>query len=85
MFRIVARGGNRIDQGGEKGLQIDAGDRRIQGGGTRPGVGVDDGEVDLVVGRIEIEEEFVGLVDDLGDASIGSVDLVDYQDDGKIQ
>ena len=44
------------------------------------GVGVDDRELDLVVGRVEIEEELVDLVDDLGDPRVGPVDLVDDQD-----
>ena len=40
------------------------------------GVGVDDREVDLVVGGVEIEEELVGLVDDLVDPGVGAVGKV---------
>ena len=34
------------------------------------GVGVDDRELDLLVGRVEVEEELVDLVDHLGDAGV---------------
>ena len=46
--------------------------------------GVDDREVDLVGGGIEVEEQLVGLVDDLGDARVGAVDLVDHEDDRQV-
>ena len=45
-----------------------------------PGVRVDDRELDLVVGGVEVEEELVDLVDDLGDPGVGAVDLVDDED-----
>ena len=48
-----------------------------------PAVGVDDGELDLVVVGVEVEEQLVDLVDDLGDAGVGPVDLVDHEDDGQ--
>ena len=51
-----------------------------QRGPAGPGVGVDDRELDLVVGRVEVEEELVDLVDDRGDAGVGAVDLVDHAD-----
>ena len=44
------------------------------------GVAVDDRELDLVVARVEVEEQRVRLVDDLGDARIRPVDLVHDQD-----
>ena len=43
-------------------------------------VRVDDRELDLVLVGAEIEEELVHLVDDLCDARIGAVDLVDDKD-----
>ena len=46
-----------------------------------PGTRVDDREVDLLLVGVEVEEELVGLVDDLGDAGVGTVDLVDDEDD----
>ncbi len=45
---------------------------------------VHDGELDLMFLRVEVEEEFVHLVDDLGRASVGAVDLVDHQDHREI-
>ena len=39
--------------------------------------GVDDGEVDLALVGVEVEEQLVGLVDDLGDPRVRPVDLVD--------
>ena len=44
------------------------------------GVGVDDRELDLVLGRVEVEEQLVDLIDHLGDAAVGPVDLVHDQD-----
>ena len=38
----------------------------------------------MIVG-VEVHEEFVHLVDDLGDAGVGAVDLVDDQDDGQVE
>ena len=46
------------------------------------GVGVDDREVDLRLVRIEIEEQLVDLIQDLPDACVGAVHLVDYEDHG---
>ena len=42
---------------------------------------VDDRELDLLLGRVEVEEELVDLVDDLLDARVGPVDLVDDEHD----
>ena len=53
----------------------------LQRRASGPGRGVDDREVDLLLGGVEVEEELVGLVDDLGDARVGAVDLVDAEDD----
>ena len=50
---------------------------------ARLGVGVEDGEADLVLVGVEIQEELFDLVHDLGDAGVGPVDLVDDQDDGQ--
>ncbi len=49
--------------------------------------GVDDREVEGVLGVAlveEVHEELVGLVDDLGDAGVTTVGLVDDQDDGHV-
>ena len=46
-----------------------------------PGVGEEDGEVDLVLVGVEVEEELLHLVDHLVDAGVGPVHLVDHQHD----
>ena len=43
-------------------------------------VGVDDRELDLLLVGVEVEEQLVDLVDDLGDAGVGPVDLVHHED-----
>jgi len=45
--------------------------RPLQRGLSIAGARVDDRELDLLLGRVEIEEELVSLVDDLGDARVG--------------
>ena len=44
---------------------------------------VDDREFDLLLGRVEVDEQLVAGVHDLGDPGVGPVDLVDHEDDGK--
>ena len=46
------------------------------------GVGAEDREIELLIGGVEIDEEVVDLVENLGRAGIGAVDLVD-DDDGR--
>jgi hypothetical protein len=43
-------------------------------------VAVDDRELDLRLVGVEVEEQLVDLVDDLGDARVRAVDLVDHED-----
>ncbi len=43
-------------------------------------VRVDDRKLDLLLVGVEVDEELVDLVDDLGDARVGAVDLVDHED-----
>jgi len=56
---------------------------RVERGRAEAGVRVDDREVDLRLVGVLVEEERVHLVDDLGDARVGPVDLVHDQDDGE--
>ena len=59
----------------------------VQRGAAGAGGGVDDGEVEgVLAGTVleQVEEQLVRLVDDLGDARVGTVDLVDDQDDGHL-
>ena len=52
---------------------------RVERCGAGLGVGVDDGEVDLVLFGAHVEEQLVDLVHDFGRARVGAVDLVDDQ------
>ncbi len=42
-------------------------------------------EVELVHGGVEVEEQLLDVVDDLGDAGVGTVDLVDHEDHGELR
>ena len=89
LLRVVLRGRDGLEEGLEQRLEVlldghpavfGAGERGTTGLGAR----VDDREVDLLLIRIEIEEELVGLVDNGPDAGVGSVDLVDDKHDGEV-
>ena len=56
---------------------------RIGDGGAQLGVGVEHGEIELVFGGVEIDEEVVDLVQDFLRPRVGTVDLVDDDDGGK--
>ena len=64
----------------EQGLEVGALHPLLGGGPAGPGVGEEDGEVDLVLVGVEVEEELLHLVDHLVDAGVGPVHLVDHQD-----
>ena len=86
--RVVLGSRHRRQQLTEERLEVlllrhPAVSRTRQRGAAGLGAGVDDGELDLLLGRVEVEEELVGLVDDLGDSRVRSVDLVDDEDDRK--
>ena len=55
-------------------------DLEVGGGRARPGVGVEDRELELILGGVEVDEEVVDLVQDLGRARVRAVDLVDDHD-----
>ena len=67
---------HQVEQGGEVGPL----DPLLERGPARFGVGVDDREVDLLGVGVELDEQLVDLVDDLGDPGVGPVDLVDDED-----
>ncbi len=75
MSKIVWKSGSRSSPGS---LGIE---RRLAGARVR----VDDRELDLLLVGVEVEEQRVDLVDDLGDARVGPVDLVDHEDDVQLQ
>ncbi len=65
--------------------EVDAGDLHVPAGRAGPRVAVHDGEVDLVVVRVEVQEQLVDLVDHLGDAGVGAIDLVDDEDHREVE
>src|SRR5207245_2365134 len=76
----------RWRDGGEDRLeerdQRAAGLREVGRRRAGPRVRVEDGELELVLGRVEVDEEVVHLVEDLGRPRVAAVDLVD-DDDGR--
>jgi hypothetical protein len=64
----------------EQRLEISSVLRRVQRCPAGAGVGVEDRKLDLVLVRVEVQEQLVDLVDDLFDPGIGAVNLVDYED-----
>src|SRR5437867_449796 len=76
----------RWRDGGEDRLeerdQRAAGLREVGRRRAGPRVRVEDGELKLVLGRVEVDEEVVHLVEDLGRPRVAAVDLVD-DDDGR--
>ena len=81
MVRVVRRCWNRLEQRLEERSQV-----VVERGGVEPrfplsGNRVDDRELDLLRGRVEVEEELVHLVHDLFDPCVGAVDLVHDEHD----
>ena len=74
---VVARGRDGGQQRLEQGLEGAAGLVEAAAGGAPPGVRVEDGEVELALLGVEVDEEVVDLVEDLGRAGVRAVDLVD--------
>ena len=76
---LVVGCGDAVEDGLEQRLEVGALDALLGGGPAGPGVGEEDREVDLVLVGVEVEEELLHLVDDLVDAGVGPVDLVDHE------
>jgi len=53
-------------------------------GRTRPGVREKDRELQLPLGRIQVDKQVVHLVDHLADPGVRAIDLVHGQDDGEL-
>ena len=84
MIGVVGRCRNTREQQIDQRLEVGPPHLGIERGGAITRNAVDDREVDLLLGGVEIEEEFVDLVNDVGDARIGAVDLVDDEDDREL-
>jgi len=69
-----------LDDRLEERPQVGARLRHVAGGGAGLGAGIDDREVELILRRVEIDEEVVDLVQHFLDARVGPVDLVDDDD-----
>ena len=86
MLRIVLGRGNVLEDRVEQRLEVVV---QLVGavvrGVTGTCVRVDDREVDLLLGGVEIEEQGVRLVEHLGDASVGTIDLVDHEDHREVR
>ena len=74
---IVARRRDGVDQGLEERRQRLGVVVQAELGDALAGVGVEDGEVELVLGRLEVDEKIVDLVKHFGGARVLAVDLVD--------
>ena len=76
-LRVAFRGLDGVQQGVEQGHQVGAGHIWVQAGGTLTAAAEQDGAVQLLVGGTQVHQQVQHLVDDLFDAGIGAVDLVD--------
>ena len=82
-IRVVAGGRDVVDDGLEQGLEVGPFRSLLGQGPAGAGVGEQDGEVDLVLVGVEVEEELLHLVDHLVDPGVGPVHLVDHQHHGQ--
>ena len=79
--RVVRRGGDGGEDGLEQRHQAPAlGIVGVGQGDARLGVRVEHREIQLLLGRVEVDEQVVDLVQDLVDAPVRAVDLVDHHD-----
>ena len=80
---LLVEGGGRdvLDDGPEQRLDVHPLDAGLGADPAGPGVGVEDREVDLVLVGVEVQEQLLDLVHDLGDAGVGPVDLVHHEHD----
>jgi hypothetical protein len=79
MAGLKGRSRNVLVDDLEQRLEVSALHRRIERGTSRPGVAVHDGEFDLLLVRVEVQEELIDLVHDLLGTRVGAVDLVDHE------
>ena len=84
--RVAGGGGDRPDDRVEEGCHVGVrvGDGDAVDGATFPGDRRDDGELDVIVGGVEVEEEFVDLVHHFIEAGVAPVHLVHDDDGGEV-
>ena len=81
LVKISLRRGDIVQNGVEQRLQVCAhGIGRVAGGAVAGGA-EQHGAVQLVVGGVQLQQQLQHLVDDLVNALVGTVDLVDDHDD----
>ena len=73
---VVRRGGDALDEQVEQRAQVGALHALLGRGPAGLGVRVDDRELDLLLVRVEVEEQLVDLVHHLADARVRAVHLV---------
>ena len=81
LVQVRLRGGNIAEDGVEQGLEVRA--RHVGGVGrdALAGGAEQHGGVQLLRGGVQVQQQLQHLVDDLMDALVGPVDLVDHHDD----
>src|ERR1700761_8915516 len=77
---ITFRGRNVLQDGLEEGLEVGSVSVGLELRDAGFGVRVDNREIKLVFGRVEIDEQIVDFVQDLLNAGVGAVDFVDDDD-----
>ena len=79
---LVALGGiDILDDGVEQGLQIGAGHMGGIAADTLTGRAENGGRIELLLGGVQVQQQLQNLVADLVNALVGTVDLVDHNDD----
>src|ERR1700730_2206946 len=79
-FRIAGRRGDGFDDGLEERKEIFGVVTDFAMGYAVAGIGIDDGEIELVFRGVKIDEEVVDFVEDFLGASVGAVDLIQNDD-----
>ena len=69
----------------EEGIHVGAGHGRVQRCRAGAGIGVDDRELDLGLGCVQVQEQLVGLVDDLGEAGSDVLKTWERMDEGDLE
>ena len=78
--RVAARRRDVIDDGVEQGPQVQPRDGRVAARRAGSGVRVEHRELELLFGRVEVDEQVVDLVEHFLRTGVGPVDLVDDHD-----
>ncbi len=85
MIVVVLGRGDVLAQRLEQRLQVLGQGVGVRAAAPGPRVAVKDRELDVMVLGVQVHEQLVDLVDHLGDARIGPVDLVHHQDHGQVR